>query len=70
MIGSPLERLDEFLDRPLLDTNIRGGPLEPFKQFARINPEEAQVVASVVVLGGFFVLGRLLVGLAMLLGFL
>jgi len=68
--GSPLERLDEFLDRPLLDTNIRGGPLEPFKQFARVNPEEAQVVASVVVLGGFFVLGRLLVGLAMLLGFL
>lgn len=62
--GDPLRALNEFLDRPLLDTNVPGGPLEPFKSFARTEPEAAQVVASVVAVGFFVVLARLLVAVA------
>ena len=40
---SPLDKLNALLDTPLLDTAERGGPLEPFKKFARTDPEKAQV---------------------------
>ena len=65
---SALARLNAFLDRPILDTNERGGPLEPFKRFARQEPEAAQVVASAVVLGGFALIARLAVGAAVAFG--
>ena len=61
--SSPLARLDVLLDTPLLDTNVRGGPLEPLKRAMRAEPELAQVGASVVAIAFFGVLGRLLVGL-------
>jgi hypothetical protein len=67
-VQSPLARLNELLDRPILDTNERGGPLEPFKRFARQEPEAAQVVASAVVLGGFALVARLGVAVAVGLG--
>lgn len=59
-----LASLNAFLDKPILDTGVRGGPLEPFKRFARINPEVAQVAASVIVVSGFAVLARLALALA------
>ena len=58
---NPLQRLNELLDKPILDTNVRGGPLEPFKRFARLEPETASIVASVVVISFFAALGRVLV---------
>lgn len=58
--ASPLAQLNAFLDRPLLDTSERGGPLEPFKRYARINPEEAQVAASVVAVVFFAGVGRVM----------
>ena len=58
--GSPLAKLGEFLDTPILDTGVRGGPLEPFKRFARINPELAQTVASVAAITFFVLIGRAL----------
>lgn len=57
---SALDSLNEFLDKPLLDTGKRGGPLEPFKRFARREPEQAQVAASVVTFLTFATIGRLL----------
>lgn len=42
---SPLDKLNALLDTPLLDTAERGGPLEPFKKFARTDPEKAQVAS-------------------------
>ncbi|KAJ1457645.1 Alpha/Beta hydrolase protein [Pelagophyceae sp. CCMP2097] len=59
---SPLDAFNAFLDTPLLDTNKRGGPMEPFKAFAREEPETAQVVASAFALAFFVVLGRGAVG--------
>ena len=58
--ASPLAQLNAFLDRPLLDTGVRGGPLEPFKRFARINPDEASAIASVVAVVFFGAVGRVL----------
>jgi len=55
-----LKGLNELLDKPILDTGVRGGPLEPFKRFARLEPETASAVASAVAIGFFAVLGRLL----------
>ena len=60
---SPLERLSSFLDQPILDTSVRGGPLEPFKRYARREPEVAQLIASVVALSTFALIGRVLVAL-------
>ena len=62
--SDPLAQLNAFLDRPLLDTNVRGGPLEPFKRFARSEPEAAQVLASVVVVGAFLLVARVAVEVA------
>ena len=62
--GSPLARLNELLDRPLLDTSKPGGPLDGFKSFARTEPEAAQLVASLVAFGGFALVGKLLLLLA------
>ena len=42
------QELNALLDKPILDTGERGGPLEPLKKFARTNPEQAQIGASVV----------------------
>ena len=59
---NPLERLNEFLDTPILDANNRSdqGPLaEVLKDFVRSSPEVAQLAFSVVVIG-------LLVGLVRL----
>lgn len=61
---SALDKLNELLDKPLLDTGVPGGPLEPFKSFARTEPEAAQVLASVLAFGGFALVGRLLVAVA------
>ena len=58
---NPLQQLNELLDKPILDTNVRGGPLEPFKRFARLEPEAASVIASVAALSFFAVLGRVVV---------
>ena len=58
--ASPLDRLNAFLDTPILDTGVRGGPLEPFKRFARLEPELASAAASVLALSFFAVLGALL----------
>ena len=60
VVPSPLERLNRFLDTPILDTNERGGPLEPFKRFARVEPEAARLVASVVAVVGVGAFWRLL----------
>ena len=65
--GDLLARLDAFLDRPLLDTNVRGGPLEPFKRFARLEPELAQALASVIAVSFFALLGKLAFDLALAL---
>ena len=57
---SPLDKLNAFLDTPILDTNTRGGPLEPLKRFARSEPELAQVGASATAVAFFAGLGTLL----------
>lgn len=57
---NPLQRLNALLDTPLLDTNVRGGPLEPFKKFARVEPEAAQAAASVVAVLFWFAVFRAL----------
>jgi len=62
---SPTERLSSFLDRPILDTSVRGGPLEPFKRYARREPEVAQLIASVVALSTFALIGKVLVALVL-----
>lgn len=66
---SPLEKLSDgwgelnaALDAPLLDANVRGGPLEPVKKWVRSEPELAQVAASVLALSFFFVLFRAFAG--------
>ena len=66
--GSPLEQINSFLDRPILDTNVRGGPLEPFKRFARTEPEVAQVIASVLAIVGIGAFWKLLFSLAEAVG--
>ena len=58
-----LDELNKLLDTPILDTAERGGPLEPFKKFARTEPEQAQVVASVAALTFFAIFFRLVFGL-------
>lgn len=68
--SSMLDRLNAFLDRPILDTNERGGPLEPFKKFARQEPEMAQVAASTVAIGGFALVARVLLAAAAAAGLL
>lgn len=55
---SLLQQLNALLDTPLLDTNVRGGPLEPFKKFARQEPEAAQAAASVVAVLFWFAVFR------------
>ena len=45
------------------ETAERGGPLEPFKKFARTEPEQAQVAASVAALTFFAIFFRLVFGL-------
>jgi hypothetical protein len=64
---SPLEQLNALLDRPILDTNVRGGALEPLKKLIRSEPELAQVLASVLALSFFgavgVAFGRLVAGL-------
>ena len=60
---SPLAKLGELLDTPLLDTGVRGGPLEPFKRFARLEPELAQGVASAAAIAFFALIGRALLAL-------
>jgi len=62
---SPTERLSSFLDRPILDTSVRGGPLEPFKRYARREPEAAQLIASIVALSTFALIGKVLVALVL-----
>lgn len=61
--ASPLERLNAFLDKPILDTGERGGALEPFKRWARIEPELASTAASVLAVSFFALLGRALLAL-------
>lgn len=68
--SSPLEQLNSFLDRPILDTNVRGGPLEPFKKFARMEPEAAQVIASVIAIFGIGAFWKALFSLAVAVGLL
>eukprot|EP00534_Pseudo-nitzschia_fraudulenta_P000215 CAMPEP_0201131518 /NCGR_PEP_ID=MMETSP0850-20130426/42938_1 /ASSEMBLY_ACC=CAM_ASM_000622 /TAXON_ID=183588 /ORGANISM="Pseudo-nitzschia fraudulenta, Strain WWA7" /LENGTH=151 /DNA_ID=CAMNT_0047401569 /DNA_START=98 /DNA_END=553 /DNA_ORIENTATION=- len=49
---SPLEKLNRFLDTPILDANNRsdqGAVAETLKEFVRDEPEIAQVTFSVVV---------------------
>jgi len=60
---TPLQKLNELLDTPILDTGERGGPLEPFKKFARTEPEKAQVAASVVAVTFWLLLFRIVFGL-------
>lgn len=60
---SPLDKLNALLDTPLLDTAERGGPLEPFKSFARSDPEAAQVVASVAAVVFWLLLFRIVLGI-------
>jgi len=62
--ASPLERLNAFLDTPILDTNVVGGPLEPLKSFARAEPEIAQIGASVVAVSFFLFIARVLLAVA------
>ena len=57
---NPLQQLNALLDTPLLDTNVRGGPMEPFKKFARQQPEAAQAAASVVAVLFWFAIFRAL----------
>lgn len=66
--GSPLDQINAFLDKPILDTSVRGGPLEPFKRFARMEPEAAQVIASAVAILGIGAFWRLLFSLAVAAG--
>lgn len=68
--GSPLDRVNAFLDRPILDTNERGGPLEPFKKFARMEPEAAQLIASVLAIFGIGSFWKLLFSAAVAVGLL
>ena len=56
--SSLLKQFNDFLDRPILDTGVRGGPLEPIKRFARLEPEIAQTVASVLAITFFSLVGR------------
>ena len=58
-----LDELNKLLDTPILDTGERGGPLEPFKKFARTEPEKAQVAASVAALTFWAILFRIVFGL-------
>lgn len=46
-----------FLDKPFLDVNEVGGPLEPLKEFIRDDPEGAPYVlgATTIAFGFFFV---------------
>ena len=62
---SPLAKLNEWLDTPFLDTGKRGGPLEPFKRFARLEPELASAAASTAALSFFALLGWVAVQVAM-----
>jgi len=57
-----LAAMNAFLDRPLLDTNERGGPLEPLKAWVRTDPETAQLAASVVAVTFFALLFKAAVG--------
>lgn len=52
---SRVAAINAFLDTPILDTNERGGPLEPLKAWVRTEPEVAQVGASVVAVSFFAV---------------
>ena len=66
--ASPFEQLNSFLDQPFLDTNVRGGPAEPFKRFARTEPEAAQVIASALAIVGIGAFWKLLFSLAVAAG--
>ena len=57
--SSPIDQLNAFLDRPLLDANERGGALEPLKKLIRAEPELAQVLASAFALSFFAAVGTL-----------
>lgn len=66
--GSPLDQLNAFLDRPILDTNVRGGPLEPFKRFARTEPELAGIIASVLAVAATGAFWKFLFSVAVAIG--
>jgi len=61
--GNLLDRINAALDTPILDSNVRGGPLEPVKSFIRKEPEVAQVAASVLAVLFFGALTRAAIGL-------
>mmetsp|Transcript_84203 Transcript_84203/g.149186 ORF Transcript_84203/g.149186 Transcript_84203/m.149186 type:complete len:156 (-) Transcript_84203:135-602(-) len=53
-----LQQINNFLDKPLLDTNERGGPLEPLKDFIRDDPQMGSVVMSGIAVAFFAVVIR------------
>lgn len=65
-LGKALDAANAALDTPILDTNVRGGPLEPLKRWMRAEPELAQIAASIVAIAFFICtakLGAVLLGI-------
>jgi hypothetical protein len=60
---SRVAAINAFLDTPILDTNERGGPLEPLKAWVRAQPEPAQIAASVIAVSFFAAICSSLFGL-------
>lgn len=55
-----VQTINQILDTPILDSNVRGGLLEPLKRVIRAEPELAQVAASILALAFFGLCGKLL----------